>query len=452
MTSRIPLRLRVALAFAVTTAVALAGLSAFVYLRVEATLESQLRDALDGQMEILAAADPVDRAVLVSRMVGDSFGEILSLGGDVLASSPQVRENLLGSRRLPVSVGVSEVDAPVALRDEGSPERETAMLLIRRDTAQVLIVGISREDADRALDGVRRQLGIGVPLALLFAAGLGYLVAGSALRPIETMRTRAASISAHNQGERLPLPPAYDEVRRLGITLNAMLDRLDEGSTRQRRFVAEASHELRTPLALLRIELDLALAQPRSQEELTAAVASASEEVERLTRLAQDLLTLAAIDEGGLELDRNTFDVVELLEEVAGRFGSMVEEEERSILVTAAGEVLLDADRERLDQVVANLVDNALRHGGGTVGVTARSVGREVTIEVADGGPGFSPEFREQAFDRFSSDDARGGGARGLGLSIVQSIVSEHGGSVAIGSAPGGGALVTVTLPAAGSV
>jgi len=450
MVDRIPLRIRVALAFAVTTAAALAGLSAFVYVRVDATLQSQLRDVLDGQIEVLAAADPTDRPVLVARMAGDTFGQIMDPSGAVLASSPQVRDHLVGNSVWPTSGASVEIDAPVVLHDEGAPEREAAMMLVRRDESGVQVVGISREDVDRALGELRRQLLIGVPVALLLAAGLGFLVAGSALRPIEMMRARAASISGHDQGERLPLPAAEDEVRRLGVTLNAMLDRLDEASSRQRRFVAEASHELRTPLALLRLELDLALAQPRSRTELTAAVTSASEEVERLSRLAQDLLTLAAIDEGGFELNRTRFGVAALLDDVAGRFGAMIAAAQGSIQVACDGDLVVDADRSRLDQVVVNLMDNALRHGGRNVGVSAQAVGGGVRIEVADDGPGFTEEFRDRAFDRFSSDDVRRGGVRGLGLSIVQSIVSEHGGSVSIGRSADGGASVVVVLPGPG--
>ena len=153
-------------------------------------------------------------------------------------------------------------------REQQDPERERFVLLVRPVDEGFLVVGTSREDADEALAALRNQLLIAGPLALAVAGGLGYLVAGAGLRPIERMRARAATISARTAGERLPVPAADDELRRLALTLNAMIERLDDGLQRERRFVAEASHDLRTPLALMLTEVELALAQPRTPEEL----------------------------------------------------------------------------------------------------------------------------------------------------------------------------------------
>ena len=153
-------------------------------------------------------------------------------------------------------------------------ETETGALLVRRSDGQLIVVGTSRQDTEEAVAEVRSQLLVGGPIALAVAGLLGYVVAGTGLRPIERLRARAATISDRSAGERLPLPAAEDELRRLAVTLNAMLDRLDEGLQRQRRFVAEASHELRTPLALMLTEVELALSRPRSPEELVGALRS----------------------------------------------------------------------------------------------------------------------------------------------------------------------------------
>lgn len=449
MTSRLRLRLRlrVALAFAVSTAVALAALGAFVYLRVEATLDKQLRDTLDGQMEALLANPEAERSATARQTAGESFTQVLTTDGELVASSAQV-VGLATAADLPRTDGeVVVVDRVVELHDNDATEKEPAILLLRREGEQVLVVGTPRDDADDALAGVRTQLLIGGPLALLLAGLLGYLVAGTALRPIERMRVRAESISAESSGERLPIPEAQDEVRRLGLTLNEMLDRLDEGIQRERRFVAEASHELRTPLALLRMELDLALSRSRTNEELVAAVGSASEEVDRLTRLARDLLVLASADEARLPLERSRFDLGELLATVTGRFAAVAEG--RNVRVTGDLPLSLDADRERLDQVVGNLVDNALRHGGGEVVVDAREQDGQVVIRVSDAGPGMAADFRAHAFDRFNREAGASADGRGLGLAIVQAIVHAHGGQVSIDDrAEGTGAVVTVRLPA----
>jgi HAMP domain-containing protein len=275
---RMPLRLRVALAFALTTAVALVGLGVFVQLRVADTLEERLDETLEDQLEQLETDPPERRASSVERLAGEVFAQLLDADGGVLVSSARVRGPLVDAGDLPGGDDERSFEQVVDLVDEDELEREPARLLVRRVGDQVIVVGTSREDTDEALEEVRSQLLIGGPVALGLAAVLGYAVAGAGLRPIERMRRRAATISDRSSGERLPLPAARDELHRLGATLNEMLDRLEAALERERRFVAEASHELRTPLALMRMELDLALSRPRSTEELTAALHSANEE------------------------------------------------------------------------------------------------------------------------------------------------------------------------------
>jgi signal transduction histidine kinase len=297
------------------------------------------------------------------------------------------------------------------------------------------------EERDETLATLLTLLLVVGPVALLLASLAGYWLAGAALRPVEAMRRGAAEISAATSGRRLPLPPAHDEVRRLGETLNAMLGRLDEGLERERRFVADAGHELRTPLATLRAELELALRQPRPSEELVAALRSAAEEVERLVRLAEDLLVLAREGESGPPLRRTRVDVTELLQTVAARF----RRGDRSIDVAAPAGLVLDADRARLERALGNLVDNALRYGRGAVRLQADAGEGEVVFRVRDEGPGFPPEFAARAFERFSrADEARTGGGAGLGLAIVAAVARAHGGRVSAA-----GAEVTLAIPSA---
>jgi signal transduction histidine kinase len=257
-------------------------------------------------------------------------------------------------------------------------------------------------------------------------------VAGAALRPIERMRSRASSISALS-GDRLPLPPSEDEVRRLGETLNDMLDRLDAALRRERHFVAEAGHELRTPLALLRMELDLALARPRGAPELRSALASAGEEVDRLTRLSEALLDATEPDR--TDHSRATVDVVALLQAVAARFGAAFSTAGRSVTVAGAAPLCVRADGDRLDRALTNLVDNALRHGAGSLRLDAAARGDTVVVSVRDEGPGPEPA------------EGHGGG---LGLTIVRTIVERDGGQVQVaGCEDPPGTVVTIELPAA---
>ncbi|HXV56300.1 MAG TPA: ATP-binding protein, partial [Gaiellaceae bacterium] len=326
---------------------------------------------------------------------------------------------------------------------DGEPVR----IFVTASGSGALVVGASLEDRDEALAGLLAQLLVLGPLALLLAAAAAWLLAGAALRPVEGMRREAAEISGEQAGRRLPLPDARDEIRRLAETLNAMLDRLEAGLARERRFVADASHELRTPLALLRAELELALRRPRSQAELEGGLRSAAEEVDRLIRLAEDLLVLARSDAGGLPLRRSAVAAGELLGAVARRFAPRAAAEGRALEVGAGG-VEVMGDRLRLEQALGNLVDNALRHGAGDVRIEAAAEDGHVELRVADGGAGFPPAFLPRACERFTrADEARAGGGAGLGLAIAAVIAQAHGGSIRAANAAGRGAVVTITLP-----
>ena len=226
-------------------------------------------------------------------------------------------------------------------------------------------MGAALEDRDETLAGFLTELLLIGPVALLVASLLGYAIAAAALRPVESMRAEAAVISGAEPGRRLPLPRARDEIRRLGETLNAMLGRLESALERERSFVADASHELRTPLALLQAELELARRQPRSQEELEQALTSASEETDRLVQLAEDLLVLARSDQGRLAVRQEPVSVAALLDGVARRFGEPV------AVAPPANGLTLVGDQARLEQALGNLVDNALRHGGGSATLSA---------------------------------------------------------------------------------
>ena len=246
------------------------------------------------------------------------------------------------------------------------------------------------------------------------------------------MRRKAADVSEDRPGERLPLPPADDEIRRLGETLNAMLARLEAALERERGFVADASHELRTPLASLKTELELALRRDRTPEELRRALRSASEETDRLSRLADDLLVLARSDRGTLPLRIEPVRARELLDGVAAQFRTSGHE----VQVDVPDGLELHGDRLRLEQAVGNLVANAATHGDGAVTVSARQQDGAIELHVEDEGEGLPPGFAERAFERFTrADEARGGGGAGLGLAIVAAIARAHGGRAGFSAA-----------------
>jgi two-component system, OmpR family, sensor kinase len=226
-----------------------------------------------------------------------------------------------------------------------------------------------------------------------------------------------------------------------------MLARLGDAMEHERAFVADASHELRTPLAILRTELELALAEGRSPEELRAALASAAEETDRLTQLSDDLLTIAQTERGELPLRFERLHLGDTFEAVERRFARRAAEAGRRIEVGEGGEIELEADRLRLDQAIGTIVDNALRYGGGTIELSARRADGAVEIHVTDEGEGFPPAFLDRAFERFSRAPGVREGGSGLGLAIVATVAAAHGGSAEAVNRPRGGADVRLVIP-----
>ncbi len=458
--SRMPIRWRLTLVFALVMAVVFTAIGAFLYIRLGATLDERVNENLANRSAALSAivrSSGDDLRLEDVRVVSteDGFAQVIGSDGSILvALDYETRAQLLTAAELRKSLAQRLVVEREVARAGGANEevRMLATPVQIGDRVKVVLVGESLEDRDDALDGLLTQLLVVLPIALVLSSGVGYLVAGAALRPVEAMRRRAAEISADTPERRLPLPDARDEVYRLGETLNEMLERLDAGLARERRFVADASHELRTPLATLRTELELATRRPRSPAELESALQSAGEEVERLVRLAEDLLVLARSDEGRLLLRIEPHYVRELLDAVAGRNDSRANAAGRELDVAASADETLIGDRVRLEQALGNLVDNALRHGAGTVLLDARVEDGSIALSVSDQGEGFPEDFLQHAFERFSrADVAREGGGVGLGLAIVEAIARAHGGSAAATNRVEGGAQVTLTIPILGS-
>ena len=212
-----------------------------------------------------------------------------------------------------------------------------------------------------------------------------------------------------------------------------MLTRLETSFAHERRFVADASHELRTPLALLKTELELALRRERSAEELHAAIESAAVETDRLIRIAEDLLLIARLDHAELRHGWERIDIADLASAVAARYAAQPGSTGRNVEVDVAAGTEVEADRLQLERALGNLLENALRHGDGTVTVRARGYNGVVELHVLDEGPGFPDEFADRAFERFSSaDEARGGEGTGLGLAIVEAVAHAHGGTAGL--------------------
>jgi len=453
--SRLPIRLRVTAAFALAMAVVLAASGLYLYLRLGSHLAASLDRDLRLRAQDLAALVGQPGAVLAKdnsgRLVerGESYVQLLTTDGRVvdatrpLGRTPLLsRGQLLGAERGPIYVNKPAVPG----LNEGS--RLLATRIVRGGRPAVLVVGVTRENDVETLGNFRDELLIAGPIALLLASGVGYLLAGLSLRQVESMRRRAAAISGETPGERLPVPPTGDEVQRLAETLNQMLERLESALERERDFVADAGHELRTPLALLRTELELALHQAETADEFREAVQRSSHEAERLSQLAQDMLLIARADRGRLPLRLEPLAVDELFAAILSRFDWRGCELGKAIRSTAAPELQMEGDRLRLEQALANLVDNALRYGGDEITLSAVVADGRVELHVRDNGDGLPAAFLPVAFERFArADAARGGGGSGLGLSIVKTVAESHGGTAHVARHGRGGADVWLSLP-----
>jgi two-component system, OmpR family, sensor kinase len=450
---RLPIRVRVTLAFAAVMAVVLTAVGLFLYLRLDAQLSETLETALRSRATEVAALARQDGGRLSETGANplveqdESFAEIISADGRVLDATPQ-----LGGTRVLDPVELERAFGGTTLFDRsGVPGIEGGARLLAAPVeldggTVVVVVGSSLGDHDEALSGLARLLLIGGPVALLLASLAGYWMAGAALRPVETMRRRAAEISS-DPGERLPVPEAKDELSRLGETLNAMLGRLEAALERERRFVDDASHELRTPLALHKIELELALLHATNERELREAIASATEEIDRLIALAEQLIVVARSEDGEVGIDPQPFAIEDAISAIAARFAGRAERAGRS-LTHVHSDARLEADRLRVEQALTNLVENALRHGGGAVQIEARPNGTVIELHVTDEGPGIPEDFIDHAFERFSrADVARARGGTGLGLAVVDAIARAHGGSAHARNRPEGGADVWIELP-----
>jgi two-component system OmpR family sensor kinase len=438
----VPIRLKLALTFAGVMVVLFGLLSLLLYTRFAAGLDDGITASLVTRAaDLTAVAKGSDSRLSAHPQLpsgSGGFAQILGPQGQVLAATPGLDDRSLLSS--------SELAAAVHRRVDVNRGERLQLLAKRvaRSSPNVLVVGVSTADRDSALASLQRLLFIGGPIALLIACAAGYVVAARALAPVETMRRRAARMWDFQSSERLPVPPARDEIHRLGETLNEMLARLEDVVERGRAFVAGASHELRTPLTILQLELDEALAGDRSPEELREAIGSAREEVRRLTSLAEDLLVIAQSDHKRLPIISERFEVHRAMRVIAERYGRV----ERTVRVDPESEVFVQADVARLDQALSNMVHNALRFGEGAVVMRASQHHGNVELHVLDRGPGFSPEFLPHAFERFSrADPARSRGGTGLGLAIVRAIAEAHGGRAEAENRPGGGAHVWVTLP-----
>ncbi|MCW5880233.1 MAG: HAMP domain-containing histidine kinase [Anaerolineae bacterium] len=389
----------------------------------------------------------------------DTFVQILNPDGEINTHAPG-----LGDLALPINPGaLTAAQAGRATAErvdvEGQPLlMYTAPIVAQGRVTQIVQVARSVALQEQALGILRRILLAGTTLATVVAFGVGWLLAGEALRPIDRITQTAKAIGAERDfNRRVEYIGPNDELGRLATTFNTMLSELQAGYRQteealhaQRRFVADASHELRTPLTSIRGNLALLQREPPIEPtDRHAVISDMVDETDRLTRLIQSLLTLARAD-AGQTLRAEDVLVRPVIEDVARQAQSLGPR--HSISIDAAPDVAVHADRDMLKQVLLILVDNAVKFTppGGAVHIAVHAGGGLVHIAVADTGVGIPPAALPHVFTRFYRvDTARSGDSAGLGLSIAQDLVEVYHGRISVASEPGKGSVFTVSLPVA---
>jgi signal transduction histidine kinase len=321
---------------------------------------------------------------------------------------------------------------------------------------QGAVVTVETGQSDLFARTVQNQLAtsllVGLPILLMAAALAGYFLMRQALKPVEVMINAAENYTFNDPHNRLPLVGAEPRIEALGMALNRMLDRLDSAYSHVSRFSADAAHELRTPLTIMRGELELVAAAARANPDIDQAVANALEEMTRLSGIVDSLITLSRMESLWGKRTHVPVDLMALTQETIEQMVLLAEEKNISLTRPQGDPVTVAGDRERLKQVLVNLIDNAIKY---------TPVGRHVTVQVGatadtgfvlveDNGIGIDPAHHDKVFDRFYRvTPDRGEQGAGLGLAIVKSICHAHGGAIVLNSVPGFGSAFCMEIPLA---
>ena len=396
--------------------------------------------------EIVKRYDPVtnDRFVRVSR--GD--GQLLFLSGE-----PNDRSFTPDS--IPPWQGKAEKPATYQVVAPGGTRLLVATQRVQARNQTFLVeVGGTLTANEQLLHRLLMTLLLGLPVVLAVVIFGGYILTKRALRPVQTMMRATQEITLNQLSRRLPTLSSDDEIAHLATVLNQMIARLDESFQNTTRFTADASHELRTPLTIIRGELEAILLDRKLEPDLRDSLASLLEEAERLVRIVEGLFALSRLDTGEAQTERVRFDLAKLAETTAEQMCLLAEVKHIDLVYDTSHDVEIEGDRSRLKQVVVNLLDNAIKYTPehGRVSLAVRSQNGSALLEVSDTGPGVSEAALPHLFERFYRADevrSREIGGAGLGLSIVQSICTAHGGNVSATNTPPNGCRFTVELPLA---
>jgi heavy metal sensor kinase len=382
------------------------------------------------------------------------FIEVWSPQGSLLFRSAALRNQALGGPPDP-NEGIRDPTPSTIRLPNGARVRLVSSVYHLEDQRVILRVAYSEEGLWRELREFGAVLLLGFPIALLLAGVGGYALARKALAPIDRMAVQTQRISAERLTDRLSIENPEDELGKLASAFNAMLARLQAAFDQLRRFTADASHELRTPLTAIRSVGEVALQDQKSPAEYRDVIGSMLEEVDRLTRLVESLLTLSRADAGHVQLQRMDIPLLALTREASSMVEVLADEKGQRIDIDGDGSLVVSVDRLVLRQAIINLLDNAIKYSPKNTRIMVRIASRapgQASIDITDEGPGIPYEHQPYVFDRFYRVDkarTREWGGAGIGLAITRWAIEAHGGKIDLTSKNGAGTTFHVSLPLA---
>src|SRR5215469_1822087 len=462
------LRARVTTWYVGLLATALVAFGAALYFGLKGYLRASLEHSMSSEANAIAA-DFVsfEEAKGVQWMAGEiteayapeqsgRFIRITRQDGKVLYESGDTRDPYIATSQIshpPVQ------QAEESFREEAQDGGNRLLIFSQSYSAAsgtkfLIETGASLSQIDRVLSSLRRILLFITPLILIAAALGGHLLMSRPLRPLIELTEQAERIGTQKLGERLSVIKTGDEMERLSLSLNRMISRLEDALNHNRRFSADVSHELRTPLTILKGELEQVVQAPQLSDSMRESVGSSLEEIDRMSKIVENLLTIARLDSGADAMIRQTVDLSELVQWTFDQMHLLAEEKQIAMYNAHAPQVFILADPGRIKQVLVNLLDNAIKYtpSNGEIHVSVTAAQQTAVLAISDTGIGIPTESLPNVFDRFYRSDkarTRESGGTGLGLSIVQAICNAHGGTVRIQSEEGRGTTVRVELPLA---
>ncbi len=462
-----PLRVRLTLWYGSALAMVLITFSVVLYV----ITARNLREDVDQSLEETATAAVrslqdrgflplIDEEELLSQFPElariDKFFQIFSPSGTITIRSPNIRQHEVPLSRTALQATFNgQTILESAKYPNEPPLRLISVPIIHRGNLLYIVqVGTSMESIEDTLRRFLILLTVAMPIALAVSLAAGWFLAGRALRPVDAITLAAQRIAAGDLSQRLTMPAAPDEIGRLAGTFNNMIGRLDASFRQIRQFTSDASHELRTPLTVMKGETELVLRRPRALEDYQSVLESNLEEIDRMTRIVEELLFLSRADMGEVKMESMPVALKALVEDIHRQATVLGQDRNIEVVLGTVMPALVEGDELRLRELLLNLVENAIKYSypGGKVEIGLVTEGHEAVLSVSDRGIGISPADQTKIFDRFfRTDGARAHTKKGtgLGLAICAWIAEAHKGRINVRSGVDHGSTFTVFLPLA---